>query len=72
MGTVTYPLRGGGGATITYDENAPCRLCGYPVMYASMGGTDVCPWCDLGKPRPELGPEVKAEYERQKKWLRQY
>jgi hypothetical protein len=33
---------------IEYDENAPCRICGLPVMDASMGGIDVCPCCDCG------------------------
>ena len=37
--------------TVTYDENAPCRICGEPVVSASMGGTDVCPWCDCGRDR---------------------
>lgn len=48
MKQVTYNLRGGGMATVEYDENAPCRICGEPVVEASMGGTDVCPWCDCG------------------------
>ena len=34
--------------TVQYDENAPCKICGLPVVHASMGGTDVCPWCDCG------------------------
>jgi uncharacterized Zn finger protein (UPF0148 family) len=34
-----------------YDENAPCIICGEPVVSASMGGTVICPWCDLGKCR---------------------
>jgi len=33
---------------VEYDSNAPCRICGLPVIEASMGGTDVCPWCDIG------------------------
>lgn len=37
--------------TIQYDPEAPCRICGLPVIAASMGGTDVCPWCDCGKYR---------------------
>lgn len=36
---------------VEYDEEAPCRICGKPVVEASMGGTDVCPWCDCGKHR---------------------
>ena len=33
---------------VEYDEKAPCRVCGLPVIHASMGGTDVCPYCDCG------------------------
>lgn len=44
MRTVTYP----GGRTIEYDEEAPCVSCGEPVLAASMGGTALCPSCDLG------------------------
>jgi len=36
---------------ITYDENAPCRICGEPVLSASTSGTDICPWCDMGRCR---------------------
>lgn len=36
---------------IEYDEKAPCIICGEPVVSASMGGTDICPWCDMGKCR---------------------
>jgi len=25
-----------------------CRICGQPVVGPSMGGLDVCPWCDTG------------------------
>jgi uncharacterized Zn finger protein (UPF0148 family) len=44
---------------VEYDENAPCRICGLPVVAASMGGTDVCPWCDCGIYRDgtRWGPE---------------
>ena len=34
---------------IEYDENAPCKICGLPVGNASMGGTNICPACDMGK-----------------------
>lgn len=51
MKTATYNLVGGGTKTIEYDENASCIVCGEPVMEASMGGTVVCPWCDMGKCR---------------------
>ena len=33
---------------VEYDETASCRVCGLPVIHASMGGTDVCPYCDCG------------------------
>ena len=36
---------------IEYDENAPCIICGEPVIEASMGGTAICPWCDTGRCR---------------------
>ena len=36
---------------IEYDPDAPCICCGEPVVEASMGGTVVCPWCDMGKCR---------------------
>jgi len=36
---------------VEYDENAPCLICGEPVISASMGGTSICPWCDMGKCR---------------------
>ncbi len=36
---------------VEYDEEAPCQCCGEPVISASMGGTNLCPACDLGKCR---------------------
>lgn len=51
MKEATYRLLGGGSVTIPYDETAPCRMCHQPVIEASVGGTDVCPWCDMGIPR---------------------
>jgi hypothetical protein len=36
---------------IPYDENAPCLVCGEPVIGASMGGTSICGSCDCGKCR---------------------
>jgi len=42
---------GGHNIEFEYDETAPCRICGKPVVEASMGGTDVCPWCDCGNNR---------------------
>lgn len=37
--------------TIKYDDESPCLRCGEPVVSASMGGTAICPWCDMGKCR---------------------
>jgi hypothetical protein len=51
MKTVTYTLLNGKKKTIEYDENAPCIICGEPVLSASMGGTVICPSCDVGKCR---------------------
>ncbi|GAI81040.1 unnamed protein product [marine sediment metagenome] len=51
MKTATYNLIGGGTKVVEYDENAPCIICGEPVVEASMGGTALCPWCDVGKCR---------------------
>jgi len=51
MKKVTYTLIDGSKKVIEYDENAPCLICGEPVMEASMGGTAICPWCDMGKCR---------------------
>jgi len=48
MKKAKYRLIDGGFWEVEYDENAPCRVCGLPVIEASMGGTDVCPWCDCG------------------------
>ena len=60
MKTATYTGLDGKPFSIQYDETAPCRICGYPVMDASMGGTDVCPWCDMGKERPD---KTKIEFQ---------
>ena len=46
MKTVTY-----GEKKIEYDEMHACIICGEPVHNASMGGTVICPACDLGKCR---------------------
>ena len=50
MKTATY-TSGDKPLVVEYDETAPCRICGLPVEEASMGGTDVCPWCDCGNNR---------------------
>lgn len=36
---------------VEYDDTAPCVACREPVVEASMGGTDLCPWCDVGNCR---------------------
>jgi len=36
---------------VEYDEKSPCIICGLPVEAASTAGTDVCPWCDMGRHR---------------------
>lgn len=51
MKTAKYPLRDGTTLEVEYDENAPCIVCGEPVIAASMGGTVICPWCDCGNCR---------------------
>ena len=51
MKTATYRTSDGKDLTVEYDENAPCIICGEPVRDASMAGTDICPWCDMGKCR---------------------
>jgi hypothetical protein len=43
---------------VEYDADAPCIVCREPVMAASMAGTAVCPWCDMGRPRP---PEARYQ-----------
>lgn len=51
MKKVTYTGLDGKPFTVEYDENAPCIICGEPVISASMGGTVVCPSCECGKCR---------------------
>ena len=63
MKTATYTGMDGKPFTVEYDETAPCRICGRPVMDASMGGTDVCPYCDCGVKRPDK--DVVKAYELQ-------
>lgn len=53
MKKVIYDTLQHGRVEVEYDEEAPCRVCGFSVMEASVmeasvGGTDVCPWCDCG------------------------
>ena len=56
---------------VTYDETAPCRLCGFPVMEASTSGTDGCPWCDMEEPRPEEAVAAAAIAQAQHQTARQ-
>lgn len=51
MKTAVYRLGDGRELVVEYDESAPCVVCGEPVVEASMGGTSLCPWCDMGKCR---------------------
>ena len=48
MKTATYRGLDGKDIKILYDEGAPCIVCGEPVVAASVGGTAICPWCDMG------------------------
>jgi len=43
-----YALAGRGTTEVEYDDQAPCHVCGLPVLEASVGGTALCPWCDSG------------------------
>ena len=60
MKVATYTNTKGIKFDVQYDENAPCRICGYPVIDASMGGTDVCPFCDAGIERP-YNPKIELQ-----------
>jgi len=51
MKTAKYTNLDGEDVEVSYDENAPCIVCGLPVTEASMSGTVICPWCDCGKNR---------------------
>ena len=51
MKKVKYQKLDGNFFEVEYDENLPCIICGLPVVAASMGGTNICPWCDCGKHR---------------------
>ena len=58
MKTVTYRDIFDEEIEVEYNEHAPCRICGLPVVHASMGGTNVCPWCDCGRYRD--GTEINV------------
>lgn len=51
MKTAIYHSIDGKEIKVEYDENAPCIICGEPVKEASMGGTAICAWCDMGRCR---------------------
>jgi hypothetical protein len=51
MKTAKYNMSDGSVREVEYDEQSPCRICGEAVLDASVGGTNVCPWCDCGKNR---------------------
>jgi hypothetical protein len=46
-----YQDENGKDFTIEYDPEAPCYMCGYAVVEASMGGTVICGACDCGRNR---------------------
>ena len=48
MKKAKYKLINGRELEVEYDENAPCICCGEPIIEASMGGTVICRWCDMG------------------------
>ena len=70
--TATYTDLDGKDFTIEYDPEAPCWCCGKPVVAASMGGTAICPWCDMGKHRDgtkwTLAETMKAGKEYRRNW----
>ena len=56
--------------TLLYDPNAACRICGWPVINASVGGLDICPACDCGTPQfrgPQPRPRHRKRPEQRKK-----
>jgi hypothetical protein len=34
-----------------FDPDFPCAYCEQPVQSLSVGGSAVCPWCDMGMNR---------------------
>lgn len=34
-----------------FDPDFPCAYCEEPVQSLSVGGSAVCPWCDMGRNR---------------------
>jgi hypothetical protein len=51
LAKATYRLVSGEDLEVEYDRDAPCAICEQPVEDASVGGTAVCPACDMGKCR---------------------
>ncbi len=47
----------------TFDPEQPCLLCGYPVERLSMGGPEICCWCDIGQD-PKVPPDERHAYYR--------
>lgn len=47
--SATYRLQDGGTLIISYDPEEPCVVCDLPVLEASVGGTNICPSCDMGR-----------------------
>jgi len=45
--SITYTTKEGI-KTYMYDPNYPCIMCELPVVEASIGGTAVCQFCDIG------------------------
>ena len=47
-------------------EYPTCRLCGEPVRSPSMGGADICAWCDCSGPEGGLRHTLSEERGRRK------
>ena len=47
----TYTGSDGKKFIIEYDSEDPCRICQLPIGEASVGGTNICPYCDMGMHR---------------------
>lgn len=48
MATADFLHHDGERFTVIYDRLTPCITCDLPVLSASVGGTAICPWCDMG------------------------
>jgi hypothetical protein len=62
MKTAEYSDADGKIKKIEYDPSAPCIMCGYAVVEASMSGTLICPACDCGYNRFTGRPWTHEEY----------